>query len=298
MDIRISGFRAEADEEATRAWYRHEGDEWYCMCGHCRNFVALAKKRQLPAELLNLLDGLCIPPEKATYVCEMDGAGLYELTWNVSGCLLEEGEAVHTDWGSFALEPRGKCYQPSDAYEDFPDPCFVLHAFVRLPWILDEPMDTPRPTDHYIPVQGAKGETCALLRQVIRAALAAEGVDFACEVDMKITDDAGMRESNRDRRGVDAPTDVLSFPSFALAPGVLPDPSETMNPGTGYVPLGEMVLSRERAKDQAEKHGSSEQRELARLAVRGVLYLLGYPAQMRDREEAVLEMLDLSGNEL
>lgn len=296
IDIRISGFRAEADAETTRAWYLHEGDEWYCMCGPCRNFAALAKKRQLPSELLDLLDRLSIPPEKATYVCEMDGAGLCELTWNVSGRLLEEGEAVSTDWGGWALEPRGKYYQPSDAYEDFPDPCFVLHAFVRLPWILDEPMDTPRPTDPYIPVQGAKGETCGFLRQVIRTALAAEEVDYACEVDVKIIDDAGIREINRDRRGLDASTDVLSFANFVLAPGVLPDPSADRKPGTGYVPLGEIVLSRERVKVQAEKDGSSEQRELAHLAIRGVLCLLGYPAQMRDREETILERLGLAGS--
>ena len=301
-EIRLPGFRAEADGETTGEWYLHEGDEWYCMCGHCRNFVALAKKRQLPAELLELLDRLSIPPEKATYVCEMDGEGLYELCWNISGRLLEEGEkAVETAWGSWALEPRDKYPQPSDAYDDFPDPCFILHVFLRLPWVLDEPMDTPRPTEHYIPVQGAKGETCAFLRRVITAALAAEGVDFACEVDVKITDDEGIHEINLDMRGVDASTDVLSFPCFDLTPGELPDPEEDMDPGTGYVPLGDMAISLERVKAQAAEYGHSEQRELAYLAVHSVLHLLGYDhldegpmkAQMRAREEAIMEALGL-----
>ncbi len=303
MEISIPGFRAEADAEATRAWYAHEGDEWYCMCGHCRNFVAQAKTRQLPEELLSLLDRLSIPPEKATYVCEMDGEGLYELCWNVSGKLLEKsGEAASTPWGSWSLEDRDGQYQPSDAYEDFPDPCFVLHVFLRLPWVLDEPMDTPRPKEHYIPVQGAPGEICAFLRKVIAAALTAEGVDFPCEIDVSLTDDNRIHEINREMRNVDAPTDVLSFPALELTPGVLPDPAEDADPGTGYVPLGDMAISLERVKAQAKEYGHSERRELAYLAVHSTLHLLGYDhldegpqkAQMRAREETIMAELGLT----
>ena len=302
MEIAIPGFRAEADAEATRAWYAHEGDEWYCMCGRCRNFVALAKRRELPADLLDLLDRLSIPPEKATYVCEMDGEGLYELCWNVSGRLLEKGgKAASAPWGDWSLADREDQYQPSDAYEDFPDPCFILHVFARLPWALDEPMDIPRPKEHYIPVQGAPGETCAFLRKVIAAALAAEGVDFPCEIDVEITDDAGIHAINKEMRDVDAPTDVLSFPAFDLTPGELPDPDEDMDPGTGYVPLGDMAISLERARAQAAEYGHSERRELAYLAVHSTLHLLGYDhldegpmkAQMRAREEVIMEALGL-----
>ena len=75
-----------------------------------------------------------------------------------------------------------------------------------------------------------------LLRETISAALAAEGVAVPCEVDVLLTDDEGIHQINLEQRGVDAPTDVLSFPVFDLAPGQLPGP-EDADPGTGLVPL-------------------------------------------------------------
>ena len=95
---------------------------------------------------------------------------------------------------------------------------------------------------HYIPVTadvpGAASQgNCALIRRVIRTALAAEGVDFPCEVDVLLTNDSGIHEINRETRQVDRPTDVLSFPEFDLTPGELPAP-EDADPGTGLVPLG------------------------------------------------------------
>ena len=69
---------------------------------------------------------------------------------------------------------------------------------------------------HYIPVTadipGVGDERKAFVRKVIRTALAAEGVDFPCEVDVLLTNDARIHELNREQRGVDSPTDVLSFP--------------------------------------------------------------------------------------
>ena len=62
-----------------------------------------------------------------------------------------------------------------------------------------------------------------LLRQVIPAALAAEGVDVPCEVDVLFTDDEGIHAINLEQREVDAPTDVLSFPMFDLKPGEHPE---------------------------------------------------------------------------
>ena len=71
---------------------------------------------------------------------------------------------------------------------------------------------------HYMPitadVPGVNEGQRAFIRKVIRTALAAEGVDFPCEVDVRITNDAGIHEINRDMREVDRPTDVLSFPAF------------------------------------------------------------------------------------
>ena len=77
---------------------------------------------------------------------------------------------------------------------------------------------------HYIPVTadvpGAASEgNCALIRKVIRTALAAEGVDVPCEVDVLLTNDSGIHEINREMRQVDASTDVLSFPEFGTSVG-------------------------------------------------------------------------------
>ena len=112
---------------------------------------------------------------------------------------------------------------------------------------------------HYIPVTadvpGAASEgNCALIRKVIRTALAAEGVDVPCEVDVLLTNDSGIHEINREMRQVDASTDVLSFPEFDLRPGELPAP-EDADPGTGLVPLGDMVISMEHVAAQAREYG-------------------------------------------
>ena len=154
---------------------------------------------------------------------------------------------------------------------------------------------------HYIPVTadvpGAASQgNCALIRKVIRTALAAEGVDFPCEVDVLITHDGGIHAINREMRQVDRPTDVLSFPEFDLTPGELPDPEMDADPGTGLVPLGDMVISWEHVTAQAKEYGHSNRRELAYLVVHSVLHLLGYDhldegpqkARMRAREEAIL----------
>ncbi|WP_294532119.1 rRNA maturation RNase YbeY [uncultured Pseudoflavonifractor sp.] len=140
-----------------------------------------------------------------------------------------------------------------------------------------------------------------LLRQVIPAALEAEGVAVPWEVDVLFTDDEGIHQINLEQREVDRPTDVLSFPMFDLQPGEHPT-GEDADLGTGLVPLGDMVISLERAKAQGEEYGHGTRREVAYLAVHSVLHLLGYDhmdegpmkAQMRAREEAILEQLGIT----
>lgn len=158
---------------------------------------------------------------------------------------------------------------------------------------------------HYIPITAdvpgaANDANCALIRRTIRTALAAEGLTAPCEVDVLLTDDDGIHEINRELRQVDRPTDVLSFPEFELAPGQLPGP-EDADPGTGLIPLGDMVLSMERVAAQAKEYGHSKRRELSYLVTHSVLHLLGYDhldegpmkAQMRAREEAIMALLGL-----
>ena len=158
---------------------------------------------------------------------------------------------------------------------------------------------------HYLPitadVPGISDEKRAFIRRVIRTALAAEGVTFPCEIDVLLTHDAGIHQINRDMRQVDRATDVLSFPEFDLTPGQLPD-EEDADPGTGLVPLGDMVISMEHVAAQAKEYGHSNRRELAYLVVHSVLHLLGYDhldegpmkAQMRGREEAIMAELGLT----
>ena len=158
---------------------------------------------------------------------------------------------------------------------------------------------------HYIPITAdvpgaANDANCALIRRTIRTALAAEGLTAPCEVDVLLTDDDGIHEINRGMRQVDRPTDVLSFPEFELTPGQLPGP-EDADPGTGLIPLGDMVLSMERVAAQAREYGHSKRRELSYLVTHSVLHLLGYDhldegpqkAQMRAREEAILGELGI-----
>jgi probable rRNA maturation factor len=157
---------------------------------------------------------------------------------------------------------------------------------------------------HYIPVTadvpGINDGLKALIRRAVRTALAAEGVDFACEIDVSVTNDRNIHQINLDMREVDRPTDVLSFPAFDLTPGELPG-GEDADPATGLVPLGDMVISMERVQAQAKEYGHSNRRELAYLVVHSVLHLLGYDhldegpqkAQMREREEAIMRELGL-----
>ena len=162
-------------------------------------------------------------------------------------------------------------------------------------------MSGGKKTAHCVYVQCPEGWPCEKrLKEVIAAALDAEGVDVPCVVDVSITDDTEIQEVNRDMRGVDAPTDVLSFPMFELAPGDKPR-SEWADPDTDRVWLGDMMISEQRAEAQAEEYGHGLERELAYLAVHSVLHLLGYDhldegtmkAQMREREEAILAGLGL-----
>ena len=134
------------------------------------------------------------------------------------------------------------------------------------------------------------------IRKCIHATLDAEGVDVRCEINVLVTDDAGIRIINRESRDLDKATDVLSFPMFQLEAGSPPaDWAEYRDPATGLVPLGDMCISLERAVAQAEEFGHSVKREVGYLTIHSMLHLLGYDhldegeqkRQMRGREEAI-----------
>lgn len=136
----------------------------------------------------------------------------------------------------------------------------------------------------------------ANIRKCIQETLKAEGITAACEINVLVTDDAGIQTINRESRNIDKPTDVLSFPMFQLEAGNPPkDWEEYRDPETGLVPLGDMCISLERAVAQAEEFGHSVRREVGYLTIHSMLHLLGYDhldegeqkRQMRAREETI-----------
>jgi probable rRNA maturation factor len=139
-----------------------------------------------------------------------------------------------------------------------------------------------------ISVQGYIRPT--FLRGCVREVL--REVKYPAQVDLMILSDETIREINERERGIDQPTDVLSFPAIDWQGGETPLPDID----TGRVFLGDILISFETARNQAREYGHSLVRELGFLAVHGTLHLLGYDHQteeeraaMRAREEAVLK---------
>ena len=133
-----------------------------------------------------------------------------------------------------------------------------------------------------------------LIRRAIKGALSCEDWDQPSTVSVTFTDNEGIREKNREFRGIDAPTDVLSFPMYDMRNGDMPE--------KGYpAELGDIVLSLERAQEQAEEFGHSFKREVAFLTVHSTLHLLGYDhelsdeddADMRRRQKEIMEILKI-----
>ena len=139
-----------------------------------------------------------------------------------------------------------------------------------------------------------------IIRKCIETTLAAEGINVPCEINVLVTNDKGIRAINQASRGIDKPTDVLSFPMFQLDAGNPPTEwDEYMDPETDMCPLGDMAISFERAVAQAKEFGHSTRREVGYLTILSMLHLLGYDhldegeqkAQMRGREEVIAAMI-------
>ena len=140
----------------------------------------------------------------------------------------------------------------------------------------------------------------AIIRKCIETTLAAEGINVPCEINVLVTNDKGIRAINQASRGIDNPTDVLSFPMFQLDAGNPPTEwDEYMDPETDMCPLGDMAISFERAVAQSKEFGHSTRREVGYLTIHSMLHLLGYDhldegeqkAQMRGREEVIAAMI-------
>ena len=139
-------------------------------------------------------------------------------------------------------------------------------------------------------------ESARLIKKAVNMALDAEGIDVPCVISVMLTDDEGIQAINRDFRGVDRATDVLSFPLNELVPGEFdPDMCE-VDMDSGSVMLGDMMISIPRCEAQGEEFGHGFAREIMYLSVHSVLHLLGYDhvdegemkKQMRAREKAIM----------
>ncbi|MCL2408965.1 MAG: rRNA maturation RNase YbeY [Oscillospiraceae bacterium] len=138
-----------------------------------------------------------------------------------------------------------------------------------------------------------------LIKRCIRETLRLEGMDMPCEVSVLITDDDGIHGINLEFRGIDKPTDVLSFPAQEFAPGEFV-PGD-IDPETGLMPLGDIMLSAERVDHQAREYRQSRERETAYLVIHSVLHLLGYDhvdeaeekRKMRRREAEIITEMGL-----
>ena len=139
------------------------------------------------------------------------------------------------------------------------------------------------------------------IRKCILAALEEEGVDTPCEINVLVTDDASIRTINKAYRNIDKATDVLSFPMCDFeTPGdfshLEETPEEYFDPDTGELLMGDIVISVDKVKEQAEKYGHSQTRELAFLVAHSMLHLSGYDhmedeerIQMEDMQREILE---------
>lgn len=134
------------------------------------------------------------------------------------------------------------------------------------------------------------------IRECIEEIRKMEGISENAEVGVLITDDEGIRALNRDYRGLDQATDVLSFSVFEKGEG---EPELDVSEEYPLV-LGDIVISAETAVKQSKQYGHSIQRELVFLVTHGMLHLLGYDHKdsenedvMRDKQRTILEKLNL-----
>lgn len=130
-------------------------------------------------------------------------------------------------------------------------------------------------------------------RCVAEAVLRAEGFPYEGEVDLVLTSDEEIRRVNREFRGIDAPTDVLSFPAVPFEePGGLKilagDEAAYKDPDTGNIILGDIMISVPRVISQADAYGHSVKREYAFLVAHSMLHLLGYD-HMEEAEAQIME---------
>lgn len=134
----------------------------------------------------------------------------------------------------------------------------------------------------------------AAVKQAAAEALRYENFAEECEISVSIVDNEEIRQINRQFRNIDKATDVLSFPMLTFQEGEQAERNED-----GEILLGDIIISLERAREQAEGYGHSLKREIAFLTAHSMLHLLGYDHMTPEEEEEMFrrqkEILLLAG---
>lgn len=157
-------------------------------------------------------------------------------------------------------------------------------------------------SDIILPVECRK-----IAEMVVEEALDYEGFPYEAEVEILLTDNEAIREMNKEQRGIDSPTDVLSFPMIQYEEAgefdFLENRPDCFHPETGEALLGDIVISKEKVLSQAEEYGHSALREYAFLIAHSMLHLLGYDHMEEDerlimekKQNEILERLGISRN--
>ena len=131
-----------------------------------------------------------------------------------------------------------------------------------------------------------------IIKEIVEASLDFEKCPYEAEVNLLLTMNDEIQEMNRNFRGIDRATDVLSFPMVdyetAGSFSFLEDALEYFNPESGELMLGDIVISKEKVVSQAEEYGHSIEREYAFLIAHSMLHLMGY-YHMVEEERIVME---------
>lgn len=142
-----------------------------------------------------------------------------------------------------------------------------------------------------------------MIKKVCDAVLEEENCDFDAEISLTLTDNEGIRKINSEFRGIDRATDVLSFPMLEFDEDGYCDSTEYEVDGD-MIMLGDIVISLEKAREQAQEFGHSYKRELAFLTAHSMLHLLGYDHVddeegdriMRQKQTKILDELSITRN--
>ena len=145
-----------------------------------------------------------------------------------------------------------------------------------------------------------------IMESVALAVLEEEACPYEVQVNILLTDNAGIQEFNRKYRELDQETDVLSFPNLEFThPGVFEiapqQEAACFDPDSGELILGDIILSVDKVREQAVSYGHSEKRELAFLTAHSMLHLCGYDhleaeeaAIMEAKQNKILELLNIT----